>query len=243
MGIQVHRTQENTRQYPLHRHDAWEIILYVKGSGVLRTTRDAIPFHPGTIILIPPQIAHGSAAEHCFENFSVVGPFQNQFLFDAPVCLQDNREQDGRVLAKMLYKNRMASEPFLQSLAQAYANYVLSLVSLETPIGSVVHEIIQRISEQAVSPDFDLRALLNSYNYSLDYLRQQFRQVTGMHPVRFLTKCRMEKAQFFIEVYGNTLPLTEIAERCGYTDYIYFSKCFRAFTGLSPREYKASKQK
>ena len=33
-----------------------------------------------------------------------------------------------------------------------------------------------------------------------------------------------------------TFP-AEIAEKCGYTDYVYFSRRFKQITGISPREY------
>jgi len=41
-----------------------------------------------------------------------------------------------------------------------------------------------------------------------------------------------------IDLYRSTLSLQEIAERCGYTDYVYFSKKFKEVTGVSPRDYK-----
>ena len=39
--------------------------------------------------------------------------------------------------------------------------------------------------------------------------------------------------------YGKTVPLTEIAEKCGYTDYVYFLKKFKSITGVAPRTYMA----
>ena len=41
-----------------------------------------------------------------------------------------------------------------------------------------------------------------------------------------------------MDIYNDELPLTEIAERCGYLDYVYFSKKFKSAMKASPREYK-----
>ena len=41
-----------------------------------------------------------------------------------------------------------------------------------------------------------------------------------------------------IDIYKNKISLSEISERCGYLDYIYFSKRFKSVMGMSPREYR-----
>jgi YesN/AraC family two-component response regulator len=43
-----------------------------------------------------------------------------------------------------------------------------------------------------------------------------------------------------IDLYGGVLNMSEIAEKCGYTDYVYFSRSFKEVKGLSPREYSTS---
>ena len=40
------------------------------------------------------------------------------------------------------------------------------------------------------------------------------------------------------DIYQDNLSLSEIAEKCGYLDYVYFSKKFKSVMGLSPREYR-----
>ena len=54
----------------------------------------------------------------------------------------------------------------------------------------------------------------------------------------FLTEIRIKHACFLIDIYHDELSLAEISERCGYLDYIYFSKKFKSIMDVSPREYK-----
>ena len=37
---------------------------------------------------------------------------------------------------------------------------------------------------------------------------------------------------------GTPLSVTEIAEKCGYSSYVYFAKQFRKNTGMTPSDYR-----
>ncbi len=237
MNIQISRTDDNVKSYPHHTHSFFEIMIYTEGEGYLYTPTENIPFEVGTIIVVPPKIVHGSVSEKPFRNISIGGNFENNFLFDACLLLHDNEDYDGTELANLLYKNRTASDFYFKALLNAYINFILMQTTLEKPINSVINEIKKELSNNAFSTNFNIAELLQSYNYSPDYIRQQFKAITGVHPTKFLTKCRVDKAAFLIGVYGESMPLSKIAESCGYTDYVYFSKQFKQYTGNSPKEY------
>ena len=40
-----------------------------------------------------------------------------------------------------------------------------------------------------------------------------------------------------MDIYKKHIPLSDIAERCGYNDYVYFSRRFKHITGICPRKY------
>ena len=86
--------------------------------------------------------------------------------------------------------------------------------------------------------NLSLNELLSESGYAQDYIRSHFKRITDKTPSEFLTQTRIEHASSLVETYANSLSLTEIAERCGYTDYVYFSKKFKQITGYSPRNYK-----
>ena len=66
------------------------------------------------------------------------------------------------------------------------------------------------------------------------------KQMTNKTPIEFLTHMRIRHACYLMDVFKNALSLAEIAEKCGYTDYIYFSRRFKQQMGVSPRAYKGA---
>ena len=65
MDFFINRTPDGLKEYPLHHHGHYEIMLYLEGEGVLRTDREEIPFRPGTVIIVPPGMKHGISNAVC----------------------------------------------------------------------------------------------------------------------------------------------------------------------------------
>ena len=70
---------------------------------------------------------------------------------------------------------------------------------------------------------------------SQSYLSHVFSDIAGMSFVEYLTKIRMEKA---VELLATGRRISEIAEAVGYRSRKAFLANFRAFTGLTPSEYR-----
>lgn len=69
-----------------------------------------------------------------------------------------------------------------------------------------------------------------------EYLGTQFHQEMGINFSAYVKNIRMEKAKKLL--LGTSLKLYEIAENVGYTDPKYFSKVFKAETGMLPADYR-----
>ena len=66
-----------------------------------------------------------------------------------------------------------------------------------------------------------------------------FRKVTGTTPLRYITRSRLEKARDLL--LESDLPVSAVAEMCGFSDPLYFSRCFRKQFLSSPRQYRQSR--
>ena len=239
MDTKVNKTQVGTQSYPIHSHKRCEIMHYLSGHGVMKTEMGEIPFSAGTVIVIPRGIAHGSVGDGEFVNISVESDFDGAVLLDAPTaveCIGD----DGERLVSMIWENRFGNEAYLSSLCTAYARYVMQIARIEGDMPRRVSAIIKSISENAYDAHIDVSGILRESGYAEDYVRAEFKKITGKTPKAFLTELRIKHACYLIDIYGSTLTLSEIAQRCGYTDYVYFSKKFKTITGASPEKYRRS---
>ena len=68
------------------------------------------------------------------------------------------------------------------------------------------------------------------------YLSQMFSKYANQTFQAYLTALRLSRAKELIRETG--LPLTEIAERVGYSDYFYFSRMFKKHVGKAPTELR-----
>lgn len=238
MNLQINRTDDGVKNYPLHTHAFSEIMFYLEGTGCMKTEQGDFPFSSGTIIIVPKGVAHGSQSENGFKNISVCGNFYRLQDLKEVSVLSDNANNDGLFLAKTIYNNRFSDKEYLETLCMAYLLFIRQNLSVKNPLSAATENIISEITKNYSDTDFKLSDLLNKSNYSEDYIRAYFKKVTKKTPTEFLTDVRIKHACFLIGIYRDNLALNLIAERCGYTDYVYFSKQFKKTTGVSPSKYK-----
>ena len=82
--------------------------------------------------------------------------------------------------------------------------------------------------------DYDL--LADKYQISRRSLERRFKQVTGVTPLGYLQKIRVQTAKDLLEEGSKTF--NEITYQVGYEDIAFFRKIFVRLTGLRPKEYQ-----
>lgn len=224
---------------PFHQHKTYEIIVYMRGTGLFHTEETDIPVSLGKIIIIPPETMHYSISEGELPRIFISGEFNHFFNLTSPTVISDNADREGALLAKMIYNNRYANAEYVGTLISAFAHFLTQRLKMEDELTQVISDIVYEISSRFYDSNINLCELLKKSGYAEDYIRAKFKKITGKTPTEFLTNIRISHACYLIDTYKNTLSLAEIAEKCGYTDYIYFSRKFKHATGSSPREYMA----
>ena len=225
---------------PYHLHEYYEIICFVSGECNMLFGNQKIRAKTGDIVVVPPKMLHGAEPESEVHTIFMSGGV-NCFSFDAPVLIKDNERGEGLFLARTLYDNRLTSDEYLNSLHRTLCEFILKNANLQDGISLAINKIISEISANFSECNFDLNTVLIDCDYAKDYIRTRFKKVTGKTPVEFLTEVRIEHAKQLIDTYKDALLLYEVAILSGFSDYVYFSRRFKKFTGLSPQEYKNSK--
>ena len=78
--------------------------------------------------------------------------------------------------------------------------------------------------------------LAANFGFVPSYLVSIFKICYGLTPMDYLVNKRIDEAKVLLE--DGSLKIKDIARVVGYEDSLYFSKVFKKFTGVSPKEYK-----
>jgi AraC-like DNA-binding protein len=110
----------------------------------------------------------------------------------------------------------------------------------ETEHRRIVRELSACITEN-IRHSWSLSELSSHSGYSTNHLISIFRQETGQTPGAFLTNLRLHRARMLL--LDSDMPLSRIAEECGFGGYVNFYKAFLKQNGCAPGEWKMNKRK
>lgn len=88
--------------------------------------------------------------------------------------------------------------------------------------------------------DITITDIANAVNISDSYLRKLFAKEMHHSPQSAITQKRIAVAKTLLQ--NQNLQVNQIAEMCGFSDQSAFSKTFKMKVGLSPLDYRKSKQ-
>lgn len=103
-----------------------------------------------------------------------------------------------------------------------------------SPIEQQVERTMRWLSLQ-YSQAVSIEEMSRSLGYNRTHLSKMFKQHTGMTPMHFLLKVRMERAKLLLR---ESLTVEQVAASVGFADPLYFSKQFKKWFGRSPTEYR-----
>ena len=98
-----------------------------------------------------------------------------------------------------------------------------------------------RYIEDHLSEELSRGTLAAQVYLSEDYMSKIFSRITGRPLMAYISDRRMEKAKELL--LATELPVSRVAMEVGFTNFSYFSKMFRTYTGSTPNEYRSRKKR
>ncbi len=219
----------------------YEISLVLRGEGTFVTEGKEYPFSEGSIFVTAPVCNHTVMASDGYKVLSVMGHFDKLGFIEDCCALKDNIYNEGRKLAELILYNRFGNEDYVEALCDAYVKYIIiNLDRTPKSTTAAIYKIISNMEKDFAKSDLAVGKLLDESGYARDYIRAEFLEVTKQTPKKYLNSIRMKNAKAMIDLYGNDMSISEIAEKCGIIDSSVFSRIFRKHFGISPTEYKIS---
>lgn len=106
----------------------------------------------------------------------------------------------------------------------------------ESGIQRTVKQMIHHMSSQYAHP-VSIEQMCAGLGYNRAYLSRIFKRETGMAPVTYLLKLRIDKSRQLLRDRPE-LSIEQISASVGLADALYFSRQFRRLQGMSPSEYR-----
>ncbi len=92
--------------------------------------------------------------------------------------------------------------------------------------------------ERDISASISLSSLASMQNISAGYLSTIFKRETGKSVTEYINSKRISHAKKLLE--KTKLQIQTVAQHCGILDVNYFTKVFKKYAGMTPKEYRES---
>lgn len=253
MGLQESSIRYN---YPPHRQEEFEFIYIV--DGVLRYFCDEEEFEvkAGDCYFISPGQVH--------EEHSILEPLSFYYLkfnlYDYRGNKIDRLTFDkskqvfhdiGPYMKSLFEKVYLESSNKFHGYQQIVENTIIEILinierylgpefakhSIQKNIDSVVYTIKEEIQNN-VGKNYTLDELSEKYAINKFYLIRAFKKNIGESIVEFVTKVKMVDAQRQLANTNNSIK--SISYSLGYQNQYYFSRVFKSYFKMSPKQYRES---
>lgn len=228
----------NINSCPLHKHTVTELIITVSGESEIVINGEKIPVSAGTVILLPPGIAHAHISEFGYSDIFIHIGDPEVHIVSPIFCL----DKTGVLvsLGKMLCTNFIQHEKNYNAICDALLCTVFEYIIKLTEINSK-YEFVQKLKDiltaRLSDSELEIKYETERLGVSFDYMRHCFKEETGLTPLEYLTKIRIEQAKRHFR-RNKFYSVGEVASLCGFSDNYYFSRVFKKQTGVSPQKYK-----
>jgi transcriptional regulator GlxA family with amidase domain len=102
--------------------------------------------------------------------------------------------------------------------------------------GHAMIERARRWLNEHMDQEWSMSELCGHCHTSARTLLRRFRKAVGLSPIQYTQQLRVERAKGLLE--SSALSLEDITGRCGYENVSTFSKVFKRWTNVTPREYR-----
>ena len=99
---------------------------------------------------------------------------------------------------------------------------------------SRISAALEYLDANFTDSDIVIEVLCEKSNMSHSHFKRLFIKHTGIPPKAYLQKKRMEYARELIK--ESKMPISKVAEKSGFTNASYFSRAYKKYFGISPKD-------
>lgn len=117
------------------------------------------------------------------------------------------------------------------------ANSIIEIVSkLFTPREHQLKEVV----EAHLYSNVGLEVLASFCSLSLSTFKREFNKTYNEAPAKYLKRMKLEKSTELLKISDNSI--SDIANKCGFSDISHFSNSFKEHYNITPTEYRMTQK-
>lgn len=238
-----------------HYHDHYEIYFLAKGSVRYFIEDRVFDLEEGDVVLISPHVIHRTATLMNKGSERIVVAFTNEFIMyphnDRIFSCFDMiyfKKPPVRELVENAEREFIKNDRYSEELIAGYIREILVKLKRLTdenrgeeysPNNSIVQGAVQYISEN-YAQELSLSMLARNFALSESHFSRQFKMFTGFGVNEYIATVRVKNAEKLLAT--TTLPVTEVAQNCGFNSSSYFAAVFKKVRGISPGEVRRKRR-
>ena len=235
-------------------HENIEIICILEGKGFVFFNGEKTPVKKGDICIINSNVLHSFSPESNFRYYCLIPDseffskngielYEMEFspiIHDATAAEMITDFSDCFYSSDPLKEAKLRAK-LLELLIYIAENHCISSASNNSRpktvqcVRSSVNYIKAHLGEKIT-----IDQLASSANISKYHFLRIFKKLTGDTPIVFINKMRCETAKKFLA--SGSYSISEICEKCGFENLSYFSKVFKSYTSMTPKDYQKNGQ-
>lgn len=265
IDINTHYVQKRTTCFFAHNHDVLEILLVLKGTLFITVNKVSRALSAGDIAIANPFEMHQGECDSgeteylgITTNLRKILPYAQTSLSSSVSDLLSGKSRFKSFLSRDDSDAKLLTDLFLrlqstiqdkspagectsagivfQMFATLFQNhYIAGQLSLR---GQRDLEFSRRVSQylyENYEKDISTRTVCDHLYMEISQFCHKFREHFGCSFSNYLRQYRITTAANLYR--GTELPISRIALNVGFSDYCYFSKSFKKYTGQSPAVY------
>lgn len=220
------------------------VLLLIKGRMDYTFGNNLIELGPCDLIFLPQNSKYEvyiHTDEGPVENLLVNFIVREEDLQEIPITpflkVNDSAGFFLPILEKIIEAYQHGGDQMLMAKSQLF--FCIYQLVLAANKHKNANDVIEEAKKLLLSKnDYSVEEIAHKLLISSSGLRQQFKADTGLSPIKFRQRHRLEEAKNLL--VSTDVSVKVIAERCNYYDAAYFCKVFEKETGMTPMEYRGS---
>ena len=250
-------------------HNFWEFLYLESGSMNVLVDGELYALSPGDLIIYPPHAYHSVLFSAGMTGICVTFETDSDLLHELTghiiipvpdaverlnfmVELSEKllvRYKNASLVKNITFRGTKAKDGInpaeIQKLANLLEVFLLDLHNAETrsnatPLTNNAFLEFTDYLKENIDKTLTLEEISEAYGETVPHLQKLCREVCGCGPISYFISLKISAAKRMMN--ETELNFSQIAERLGFSSVHYFSKLFKAKTGMSPSAYLKSTQ-